>query len=99
MTDREKVIKGLECCVAVNCGQACPYATVGGCQVQVLRDAVALLKEQEPVDVIVEPLDDTRYIFCGACRCMLAQGKPKGYKFCPWCGRAVKWDEEVSGDA
>lgn len=55
MTDREKVIKGLKCCIRQMLGQQrvcdeCPYDedfNCLGCSV-VLRQAIALLKEQEP---------------------------------------------------
>ena len=52
MPDREKVIKGLECAIGIrgikNCGD-CPYDNdfnCVGCDI-VMRDALALLKEQE----------------------------------------------------
>lgn len=56
MTDREKVIKGLgklheNCgCVAVHdCDcKTCPYERVNGCCDQIVVDALALLKAQEP---------------------------------------------------
>lgn len=54
MPDREKVIKGLECCVAYDykCND-CPYQDDGGaedgCYSDELKaDAIALLKAQEP---------------------------------------------------
>lgn len=56
MTDREKVIKGLECCIRhgenaeVGCGRKdeCPYEQNGlKCWLDLNRDALALLKEQE----------------------------------------------------
>ena len=53
MIEREKVIKGLECSIGIrgrkNCDD-CPYDNdfnCIGCEI-VLRDAIALLKEQEP---------------------------------------------------
>jgi hypothetical protein len=50
MADREKVIRGLECCIdpEVPCRE-CPYYNYGHCDPDdVRRDALALLKEQEP---------------------------------------------------
>ena len=49
MTDREKVIKGLECCgETMTCNQ-CPYdSEMGGCFRNLKADALNLLKEQEP---------------------------------------------------
>lgn len=53
MTDREKVISGLEHCAnwsaSMDTCDECPYGGNGvyGCA-QLARDALALLKEQEP---------------------------------------------------
>ena len=52
MTDREKVIKGLECCQKSGAcfnvkGPTCPYYIKTGCADQLIEDAYALLKEQE----------------------------------------------------
>ena len=49
MPDKEKAIRGLECCLRINAPNGCsecPYAA-GNCD-EVLRDAISLLKEQEP---------------------------------------------------
>lgn len=52
MPDREKVIKGLEVCVnrvpgKYTCNE-CPYEIDGNdCELNSIRDAIALLKEQE----------------------------------------------------
>ena len=55
MADLEKVIKGLEICVKIGkfaeCIENCPYFSqrfgVGVCSENMMRDALALLKEQE----------------------------------------------------
>ena len=51
MPDREKVMKGLEFCLASfhegNCSKECPYISDGRCYETIKRDALALLKEQE----------------------------------------------------
>ena len=51
MTDREKVIKGLECCTFIlgkrKCNE-CPYQSDNGCY-QLQDDFHAMLKEQEAV--------------------------------------------------
>ena len=53
MIDREKVIKGLECCIA-NMHNNCPYKStdegidkVTSCTTYLMKDALALLKEQK----------------------------------------------------
>ena len=45
MPDREKVMRGLECCYNNNCG-ACPYAAIVKCQHKLHKDALYLLKER-----------------------------------------------------
>lgn len=100
MADREKVIKGLEMCLAsideAECPEECPYYET--CRnyenrvifQPVMRDTLELLKEQEPVKPHVKHAsdDDSWYYGCGACH------KAIDYKdrFCRYCGRAVKWD-------
>ena len=60
MIDREKVVRGLECCVKLDlegCGE-CPYNNDGrGCSdldVAALELVKELLKEREPVEMTVE---------------------------------------------
>ena len=50
MDKREKVIKGLECCMIPGEGGCddCPYLGKGMCQELLGEDALALLKAQEP---------------------------------------------------
>ena len=63
-----------------------------------VRDALELLKEQEPV----EPSVDVDTYVCPNCGHRLEhQGKlgdnvifDERYNFCPACGKAVKWDEQ-----
>ena len=54
-----------------------------------VRDALELLKEQEAVKP--RRIDGKRnhFIKCGNCNDDLMTG----YKFCPNCGKAVKWNE------
>ena len=93
--DREKVIKGLECVIGTrgvkNCDD-CPYDNdfnCLGCDI-VVRDALELLKEQEPV-AVSEKWDVGHYYACGACDLALGilHGEPK---FCPDCGRKINWN-------
>lgn len=113
MVDREKVIKGFECCHVMvhdlgpdkaSCG-ICPYKDIqteeqidlGGIEcIAVLHDdALALLKEQEPV----EPSVDVDTYVCPNCGHRLEHQGMLGdnvifderYNFCPACGKAVKW--------
>ena len=54
-------------------------------------DAIVLLKEQEAVEP--KHYEATRYngdlFACGDCKHELETRKPK---YCPYCGKAVKWD-------
>ena len=61
MIDREKVIKGLECCLA-NAHNKCPYTStdegvdeVIPCTTYLMQDALALLKAQEPTVLLEMP--------------------------------------------
>lgn len=53
MPDREKVIKGLECCMSEHICRGCPYREKGECEdggyyySKAIEDAIALLREQE----------------------------------------------------
>lgn len=80
----------------------CPYAVNvdehGGLPCESLAplmdDALALLKEQEPVepkkrDVDYGNLKSWAWI-CGVCGGDVIWGR----RYCPDCGRAVKWNEE-----
>lgn len=75
--DARKVIEGLMLCLDE---KKRPFES------RIIRDAVELLRAQEPV----EPKWQKGYAYCGQC----------GYKlhwivdlnnFCPNCGQAVKW--------
>ena len=93
MADREKVIKGLECCTFIlgkrKCNE-CPYQKDNGCY-QLQDDFHALLKEQESVrvgkkikagDVVLD------FYQCGHCKKAIR----KPWRYCPFCGKAVKWE-------
>ena len=98
MTEREKVIKGLECCLA-NGHNNCPYEStdegidkVTCCTTYLMQDALALLKAQEPV----KPLDENYWKHtmgrCGHCKAPLPAIEGLRSKFCWMCGRPVKWE-------
>jgi len=94
MPDMEKVIKGLECAIGIrgvkNCDN-CPYDNdfnCLGCDI-VMRDALALLKEQEPVEP--RSMSDCAWQYsCGECKKPLYA---HGFAYCPWCGRRIKWQD------
>ena len=95
MTEREKVIKGLECCSKGDCAD-CDNCTYHGiqtdvpCESTLMRDAFALLKAQELVKPLTTNLGTMHeYHICGYCGGSFFRHK---VTFCPWCGRAVKWE-------
>ena len=105
MADREKVIKGLECWAdrVSGCQSDCPYyaSRVVTCFRAMAADALALLKEQEPI----KPTVSVDTWICSKCGHTLENQEliddkenpqvlvHELYEYCPHCGRAVKWDE------
>ena len=63
---------------------------------EALNMAIALLKEQEPIEPITSDGDDLYWqpgdedYACGACGEELAGS---WWVYCPYCGRKVKWDD------
>lgn len=91
MADREKVVKGLEMCIADEYCNGCPYEVQCDSPGQeyagsMMRDALELLKEQEPKLVKV----DGDYVFCPSCGNELFTYPQQ--KFCDECGQEVKWE-------
>ena len=104
MANREKVLKGLECCLVFDedyqCDE-CPYRATEDerkvidwcCHLEELRkDALELLKGHEPVKPYKIPHSITHpggaYV-CGDCKIKILEPDDD---FCPNCGRKVKWD-------
>lgn len=98
MTDLEKAIKGLKCCAATirgcaACPTECPYygkCLGGGNGVffDLMKDALAMLKAQEPVEPM-KRIEETEWTVCGCCKSHIISK----WSFCPYCGKAVKWNE------
>ncbi len=90
--DREKVIKGLECCTFIlgkrKCSE-CPYQKDNGCY-QLQDDFHALLKDQDAVEPEVEVLNEIDRLYrCPRCHKHFFYEKQK---YCDQCGQAVKWE-------
>ena len=92
MIDRDNVIGNLEQNIRwieeIECHQFPGWGNV----TMAMRDALELLKEQEPVpsgkrikagDVVL------CFYECGHCKNAIR----KPWEYCPFCGKAVKWDE------
>lgn len=98
MPDREKVMAGLVTCIAacngktvcLDCGYMHDYS--GGCETQLLSDALALLKAQEPVKPYKINGRWFRSWHCGACGGFLGEVNNQKVNYCYHCGRAVKWE-------
>ena len=101
MDKREKVIKGLECCLASKyppCGECgydgdMNYNDAWSCRLSLMADALALLKaqEQKPISASIVDSDGglMHWWACGNCQAPI---NPED-RYCHECGRAVKWDE------
>ena len=107
MADLGKVLNGLEHCTSAKYPYPCnecvyrcniDYNDPWSCRISVMRDALELLKAQEPVEPIFDELAVTGA--CGNCGHELAYQKMIGdnvlfeeqFLYCPNCGKAVKWD-------
>ena len=97
MTEQERVIKGLKCCVRdLGDCELCPYDGGMGkadCGKQLYADALALLKALLKAQQPVKPIeyDPAIYQFkyiCGSCRHRIFREN----RFCPNCGTEVKWE-------
>ena len=102
MIDREKVINGLEICSAGEWNSTggrdhtdCPYYPAGytGCTCKLLmRDTLALLQEQE-LTTFENDGHHIRCTNCGEYWCKTdIEGNRFPDRFCPNCGRKVKWN-------
>lgn len=96
MTKVEKVIHSLERCTC-HVPDACrdceyDYKPAPNCWQSLERDVLELLKERAPV----EPKEVNMYphgqYACGFCGHISVGSKDYHAKFCPECGRALKWE-------
>ena len=87
MPDMEKVINAIECCIDGCLCAECDYEGIEGCWNKVLlTDALALLKEQEPVETELEGGGSTWWHVCGECHGTIGDYD----SFCRHCGRRIK---------
>lgn len=102
MPDLEKVLTWLEICGKNrDCSGNCPYSgplygedDASRCREDLMADALVLLKEQEPKTVLHREDGD----YCPRCstittRIMGVQKLHLGTNYCPYCGQALKWEE------
>lgn len=102
MTDKERIIKGLECCIESDdevCPKECPFykecLTDYGPFIPLIHAALELLKEQEekPHKVLIR-VDGNYCPYCSTIttRAMGVQQLHRGTRFCPYCGKEVAWE-------
>ena len=87
--DREKVIKGLECCTKWDSCSDCPYQTpneydISECTESLHKDALELLKKQMPI----KPSSEHHLFLCPMCKNTLFREQ----KFCHECGKRIEWE-------
>ena len=99
MIDREKVIKGLECCADLQrdtmhrACDVCPYnddPRQGTCVTlfPLFRDALVLLKAEKKTKVVFKQYDGSIESECGNCGLYL----DKAYSRCPKCNKELDWN-------
>ena len=98
MTEREKVIKGLECCIIARTCSECPYideypevCTSGECIAVLMKDALELLKAEKKTKVVFKQYDGYDGWIeseCGNC----GQYLDKAYSHCPKCNKELDWN-------
>ena len=119
MADIEKVIKGLEhCAVRHKCNNECPYSNIiqdqnegmDSCVTQLSKDALELLKDQQPKKghwIEKGDIDSDPYYNCSVCGVSwtMIDGTPEGngMKYCPRCGARLDGcthdgQQEIKGD-
>lgn len=105
MADREKVITGLTECIhlyeypddwdVAGC-VVCPYRPngKGACDttipIRLLKDALELLKEQEPAHVDTVYSDEFGNALLCECGCMWVGAANSTMNYCPGCGKELK---------
>ena len=103
MDDRKKVIYSLERCICHvpdacrDCAYYERFLNSSGCECEemLMKDALELLKAQEPVKPLVTGNGhtfaeaETWWYECGNCNDPIDPND----QYCRHCGRAVKWDE------
>jgi hypothetical protein len=91
MPDREKLLKAIEFCRDNASCDGCPYDEECAKRDAIEDDTLAFLREQEPVEPTKQHIEKPKVDlwYCGECGKWIG----KTFAYCPWCGKAVKWDE------
>lgn len=93
MKDREEIVSAFKQCGLPGACLKCKYgAEREGCYAALRHDVLELLKEQEPKPVRPINVRWEMGIRGGTCpKCL--NWVQRTYKYCPFCGKAVQWDE------
>ena len=59
---------------------------------QCVRDALAMLREQEPVEPKKADAWPRMITICGACGSQIPTPGGWRYNYCPTCGKEIKWN-------
>ena len=91
MPDREKVIKEFELFIK----EFHPACTSECVELDMFREVLALLKEQEPKTVlgIADPFEGIEVGKCPRCEKTILNKQSDPTWFCKYCGQAVKWND------
>lgn len=89
MTKLEKVIKDLQFALDGTAFTGWKFAQVDK---ETVIDALELLKEKEPVKPKEVKMYPTGQYACGFCGHISVGSKDYHAKYCPECGKAVKWE-------
>lgn len=98
MIDREKVTRAVDSCFDYWLEQhRCLLPLELEAVRQLKTDALTLLKEQKPIAIKQERIDEFygAVSCCPKCDCVWIMGDGNDMHFCPKCGQAVKWNEIV----
>ena len=103
MHDKEKVELGIKACWSEYFSHKCfdcPYVSDRNdrkCVERLGTDALAMLKEQEAVELVkwIYPSDIIGFGRCPHCNSLWDYSliSNRFFKHCPRCGKAVKWNE------
>ena len=93
MTFKEKVVKGLKCCVWENCDEPCPYVTERECTEKLFKDITGALKPQRKARKKVP-------CTCGMKKLKKIYSRQSNGRIsiemrCPICGRSVTGYSDV----
>ena len=64
-------------------------------QIKIFKEALDMLKKQEPVKIFMSTLKEEWWgsaLECTICGCRWMMSDDNDTRYCPHCGRPVKWE-------